>query len=186
MDFPKIGTPLGSLIISGLLWIWTIHKGKAHIFQQEVILRDRNKAASLSFLICILLGAVTIYWNISPWIVSTLCFFTFILFATSNNKESEGFWKKRRNILVAGIISAACFGVAPYVLSEAYFVPMICSFLIAHVSHLKFVDLFSNNQKDLEALQSKLLKNDAERRNFPILENSLPDSDYQEPIETTA
>ena len=49
MDIPQIGTPLGTIFITCCLWQWTIRKGKAHIFQQEVLLREQNRSASWAF-----------------------------------------------------------------------------------------------------------------------------------------
>ena len=37
--------------------------------------------------------------------------------------------------------------------SEVYFIPLLCSFLIAHVANAAFISVFQSNLEDLKALQ---------------------------------
>ena len=187
MDIPQIGTPLGTIFITCCLWQWTIRKGKAHIFQQEVLLREQNRSASWAFCASLIIELVCLFTNPSSWMISLLCFTVFIAFAITSNRDSESFWRKRRNVLVAGTISGVSFGVAPYAFTEIYFVPLLCSFLIAHVAHRTFLTIFSSNLRDLKSLQSKLLKYDSEQRNRSVL--SKDDNvtlDFNEVLETSA
>ncbi|SMF22421.1 hypothetical protein [Pseudobacteriovorax antillogorgiicola] len=187
MDIPQIGTPLGTLMIICCLWVWTIRKGKAHLFQQEVILREQNKSATWAFAVCLTAMGITFTFAIPAWLVSFVSFLTFISFAIASNRDHEGFWRKRRNILVGSTMSLLGFSLAPYVFTKLYFVPVLCSLLIAHLAHRRFLSIFSSNLRDLEALQSKLLKHEAERRNYSLLATEgSDDRSFREPIETTA
>ena len=171
MDLPRIGTPLGTLIITCCLWIWTLRTGKAHIFQQEVQLRDKNRCANLAFLACFTLECLTLATKINDWVVGALCFLVFIAFSITSNQSSEGFWRKRSNVLFASTLGLLAFAVAPKVFTELHFVPLLCSFLIAHVAYQSLLSTFSSNLEDLKSLQSKLEKIDAERQNQSILES---------------
>ena len=186
MDIPQIGTPIGSLIIVCCLWAWTIRKGKAHVFRQNILIKEQNNLTSWAFASCAALTVLSFKVSLSNTLISVLSFLIFIVFAVLENRNSEGFWKKKRNILAAGIMTAIGFFVAPYGLTEQYFVPLLCSFLIAHVAHKRFMEIFSNNLKDLQALQAKLLKQDSDRRNKSIIASNGSNFDYNERIETTA
>ncbi len=189
MEFPQIGTPLGFFLIICCLWIWTLRKGKAHLFQQELVLRDQNRSASWAFLTCSILQVFVPLFNPMKWLMSLIAFATFIIFAIMSNRDDESFWRKRRNVFFGGIIVLLVFLLLPYLFKELLFVPLVTALSIAHLAHRRFTGIFTNNLRDLKALQAKILRHDAELRNnksHAFDSKSEQMTEYSEPIETTA
>ena len=163
MPIPQIGTPVGSLLVTVFLWFWTIKRGRTKFGQQEALLRQQNRSASVAFALCFL-------FQISAMVHDSLlmrvslgsgCAFAFIYFVITSHRQGEGFWTKRRNQIFAGVLYTAVFVSLPFVIADLYFIPVIAGVAISHMCQRRFVQLFSSSLRDLEALQAKLLKQEA-------------------------
>ena len=182
MPIPQIGTPIGSLLVTLFLWFWAIKRGRTKFGQQEALLRQQNRSASLAFLVCFLFQFASILHDSLAMRISlgSGCAFAFVYFVISSHRQGEGFWTKRRNQFFAGIIYAATFISMPFLIADLYFIPVIAGVAISHLCQRRFVQLFSSSLRDLEALQAKLLKQEAVIQNSRHLDenDSLHPSNY--------
>jgi len=168
MAFPQIDTSLGSLLITVLLWFWTLKRAKVHLFQQENILRQQNRAASWSIVACFTLQLLSLISNngfIFSLAIGIACSFVLISFILSSHRRGEGFWSKQRNQLFAGLLVSGNLSLLAVFLKDLYFLPILTALLIANICQRRFATMFSNSLRDLEALQAKLMSQQAKLHN---------------------
>lgn len=179
MAIPQIGTPLGSLFVTAFLWFWTLKRARAHLSQQEVILRNQNRFASWSFFGCMILQMLPMLGKEPLFRVSlgAGCAVVFLSFILLSEHNGEGFWSKKRNQFIAGCLALMMFGSLPFLFEELYLIPLLTAMMIANICQRRFVRLFSSSLRDLEALQAKLLRQEAivhNQRHKPHPDNESP------------
>ncbi|MFW7377544.1 MAG: hypothetical protein ACOH5I_01895 [Oligoflexus sp.] len=167
MALPQIDTSMGSILVTVLLWFWTLKRSRVHLFQQENMLRQQNRAASWAFFLCLNLQMITLLADgvVFSFSMGIACSAVFLLFLLASHHQGEGFWSKRRNQLLAGLVASSQLCLLSVVLKDLYLIPILTALLVANICQRRFVVLFSNSLRDLEALQAKLIKQEAKIHN---------------------
>lgn len=172
-SLPDIGPLTASVLIITFLWLWTLKRPKAYLFYQEVELRRQNRQASMSFSVCLLVQVLasqpaTIFNRIMIGSFSFLSLLTFVWLSTPRQSALV----KHSRMQIAAIIGILLiYGLGTFYLNTLFLIPVISCFLIATICQKRFVDLLSETLRDIEALQTKLSKKEAERHNRSLLSN---------------
>ena len=177
MQFPEIGTPLSLLAVPLFLWFWTLKHAKAKLFHQEIILTRQNRRASWSYAFCLLSQITAIMHPHDELVrVSTIlaCYLVMLFFLLATHRHGSGFWTKRRNQVIGGSVLLAMFSIASNLIADLYVIPIMTSFAIATICQQRFVAMFTASLRDVEALQVKLLRQEAtfhNQKQTALLEN---------------
>ena len=149
-----------SVVITGCFWLWTTNKISVTISPLREENRRQRALAHAAFLLLSLLQIILIFWPIQ--LVGVFVSITTSLLVTGvfikARFDNEGFWSKKRNQLVGGLSLLLVGLILPFAIKKYELVPVIFAILMAHGFHKSQVKEFANNQRDLDALKSKVMR----------------------------
>lgn len=168
-------TNLVPVLITCCLWYWTVKKGNLSVSQLSDDTRQFNRSASLAFFFLIAVEGLCIYtnWPITRWLAGVLSALIYIVFSIESCQLVEGFWTKRRNQMVGGLAFLLLGCGLPVVLHEPVLIPLVFAAITTHVCHANAGRLYTENIRDLETIQAKVLKLEAELRLYKIRDQFL-------------
>ncbi len=165
MLFPFIDIHALAVFTTLCLWGWARWRSRfLRLSQEREQIKRQNRLAHATFFLFVLLeiGTFALPEEVGGFVVPPLCALVFLRFAVLNGRLRESFWSKKRNLFALTIGLVLLSSIAPFVTSDSIIVPWLYSLWVTQVCLANIARIFRDNIRDLEALQSKLLKLEAD------------------------
>lgn len=173
MAVPQFDTANCTIILTLCLWAWTRLSLPESCHSHESILRQQNTHVFWAFTALLLIEIVSSFvTQDSTHIIGNLASgFVFFVFALASHRKYNGFWAKKRNLLIGLVLILTLSAAAGLLVRVPNFVSILSAIAISHLCRRQFVRIVVESVKDVEALQAKLLKQEAAFDNIRNFDN---------------
>lgn len=169
----QIDTANCTILLTLCLWAWTRLRMPENCHSHENVLRQQNSHVFWAFSALILIEVLTRFiTQPSLLLLSNLTSgLVFFLFALAAPRKHHGFWSKKRNLAIAFVITLLISVLAGALIQVPNFVAVLSAIAIGHLCRNEFVRIVVASVQELEALQAKLLKQEAAFDNVRNFDN---------------
>lgn len=175
MLFPFIDIHALAVFTTLCLWGWARWRSRfLRLSQEREQIKRQNRLAHTTFFLFLLLEISTLALpeEVVGFLAPPLCALVFLRFAVLNGRLRESFWSKRRNIFALTLALILLSAVAPFITSDSIIIPWLYSLWVTQICLANITRIFRDNIRDLEALQSKLLKLEADMHSIRVRQDA--------------